>query len=87
MPELENIQDFLKSIPDFERTATRIALSSVKPRELASLRDCIPSLNVLTENIQKLAAPLLANTAEKLPLPQSLYDLLDKSIKVMVSHL
>lgn len=81
MPELENIQDFLKSIPDFERTATRIALSSVKPRELASLRDCIPSLNVLTENIQKLAAPLLANTAEKLPLPQSLYDLLDKSIK------
>ena len=47
MEKLENINEFLKSIPDFERTATRIALGSVKPRELAALRDALPSLNVI----------------------------------------
>ena len=73
MEKLENINEFLKSIPDFERTATRIALGSVKPRELAALRDALPSLNVIAENLSDLDSELLKETAEELPLPEELY--------------
>ena len=78
MEKLENINEFLKSIPDFERTATRIALGSVKPRELAALRDALPSLNVIAENLSDLDSELLKETAEELPLPEELYQLLSK---------
>ena len=75
MEKLENINEFLKGIPDFERTATRIALGSVKPRELAALRDALPSLNVIAENLSDLDSELLKETAEELPLPEELYQL------------
>lgn len=81
MEKLENINEFLKSIPDFERTATRIALGSVKPRELAALRDALPSLNVIAENLSDLDSELLKETAEELPLPEELYQLLCASLK------
>ncbi|GAA4408086.1 DNA mismatch repair protein MutS [Advenella faeciporci] len=41
---LEKINQLLKSFPDLERIATRIALQSVRPRELASLRDALARL-------------------------------------------
>ena len=81
MEKLENINEFLKGIPDFERTATRIALGSVKPRELAALRDALPSLNVIAENLSDLDSELLKETAEELPLPEELYQLLCASLK------
>ena len=80
MEKLENINEFLKSIPDFERTATRIALGSVKPRELAALRDALPSLNVIAENLSDLDSELLKETAEELPHPQQIYEYLCASL-------
>jgi len=41
----------LKSIPDIERISARIALKSVRPRELDSLRDALVSLPALTQQI------------------------------------
>lgn len=80
MSQLENITEFLRGIPDFERTATRIALGSVKPRELAALRDALPSLNVLADNLIVLESALLKETASEIPLPQALYELLKATI-------
>ncbi len=41
---LDILRGSLKRIPDLERIATRISLRSVRPRELASLRDCLQQL-------------------------------------------
>lgn len=38
---LDNLRTELNAFPDLERIATRIALRSVRPRELASLRDAL----------------------------------------------
>ncbi|NLY64558.1 MAG: DNA mismatch repair protein MutS [Alcaligenaceae bacterium] len=52
---LEKINTLLNTMPDIERIATRIALQSVRPRELASLRDAMalqPELHqLLSEHI------------------------------------
>lgn len=49
---LDILRRNLKRLPDLERIATRLWLRSVRPRELASLRDC---LQQLPELIQLLA--------------------------------
>lgn len=41
---LESLRAALNALPDLERIATRIALLSVRPRELASLRDALGAL-------------------------------------------
>lgn len=41
----------LKSMPDIERIAARIALRSVRPRELDSLRDALVSLPALAQEV------------------------------------
>ncbi|NLC36411.1 MAG: DNA mismatch repair protein MutS, partial [Alcaligenaceae bacterium] len=38
---LDTLRNGLKRMPDLERIATRLWLRSVRPRELASLRDCL----------------------------------------------
>ncbi|WP_397473785.1 DNA mismatch repair protein MutS [Pusillimonas sp.] len=48
---LETLQDTLHRYPDIERISTRIALRSVRPRELASLRDALALLPFLREHI------------------------------------
>ena len=37
----------LRAVSDIERIATRVALGSVRPRELAGLRDTLASLPVI----------------------------------------
>lgn len=44
----QNLFTVLDAMVDFERLATRIALASVKPRELAALRDSLEHLPALT---------------------------------------
>ena len=41
---LDTLQEKLRLFPDIERIATRVALKSVRPRELASLRDALAEL-------------------------------------------
>ena len=51
---LEQLRSQLGVWPDLERMASRIALRSVKPRELASLRDALASLPQLHQQIQQI---------------------------------
>lgn len=48
---LESLRTALNVLPDLERIATRIALLSVRPRELTSLRDALGALPQLQELI------------------------------------
>jgi DNA mismatch repair protein MutS len=52
----------LASVPDLDRIASRIALRSARPRELAALRDCAPAL----AQAAQLAAELPAASAREL---------------------
>lgn len=53
---LDMLQDMLRPFPDLERIATRVALKSVRPRELASLRDALVGLPKLNEPLSLLQA-------------------------------
>lgn len=62
-PLAEEIADAMKSLPDLERIASRIALGSVRPRELAGLRDSLPQLRSLASALEKAASPALKEAA------------------------
>jgi len=74
-----NVQKTLKRFSDVERITARLALKSVRPRELAGLRD---SLKLLPELRQALpdATPLLKELIEDLATPPEALELLEKSI-------
>jgi len=59
----------LSAVPDLDRIASRIALQSARPRELAALRDCAPALAQAARLTRGLAAPGAAALAERLELP------------------
>lgn len=74
---LDSLHHSLSQYPDLERIATRIALASVRPRELASLRDAISALPALQKQLIDIA-PSVAST--DLDLPAALTQLLQKAI-------
>jgi len=49
---LSPLQERLRALPDIERIAARLALRSVRPRELASLRDALLTLPLLSQLLQ-----------------------------------
>lgn len=75
-------EKFLKSTPDIERIATRIALSSVRPKELAALRDTLSSLPQLNQIIYEHFSdtPAILKLQEALNLAPQLADLLQRAI-------
>ena len=74
---LQDLQQKLSQYPDLERIATRIALASVRPRELASLRDAIATLPTLHQLLISIAPQLACS---ELHLPTELTELLQKAI-------
>ena len=48
------LSTLLRTLPDLERIATRIALRTVRPRELAALRDAVPALAQVRAQIAAL---------------------------------
>lgn len=52
---LETLRDALNAFPDIERIAARVALRSVRPRELASLRDALAALPALHASLTPLS--------------------------------
>jgi len=63
-------QAHLTQIADLERIASRVALGSVRPRELAAIRDAAPALTALAELLpHDDAAQLWARYQSALPLP------------------
>ncbi|MDY3330328.1 MAG: DNA mismatch repair protein MutS [Pelistega sp.] len=67
---IDTALEHLKAYPDIERISTRIALLSVRPRELASLRDALQQLPAFAQFVQvelgadsELLHPLCATDA------------------------
>jgi DNA mismatch repair protein MutS len=78
---LDDVRSLLKKVPDIERTASRIALRSARPKELAALRDALPVLDTLAEMAGKLPGAASTRFAREIPLDSSLHDLLAAAIK------
>ncbi|WP_454691234.1 DNA mismatch repair protein MutS [Achromobacter aloeverae] len=78
---LETLRDALHRYPDLERVSTRVALRSVRPRELASLRDALAALPTLRDAVQPLTrSPRLAELAARLDLDPAIAHLLREAI-------
>src|SRR4030095_12808760 len=74
----ETLRATLHGLPDLERIATRITLRSVRPRELASLRDALPAIARGVERLGAPAAQLLAELQSNCRVPRHLSVLLKR---------
>ncbi|HEX6268121.1 MAG TPA: DNA mismatch repair protein MutS [Burkholderiales bacterium] len=74
------VQSILKRASDVERITARLALKSVRPRELSGLRDTLKLLPEVVSALPELSA-LLAQMREDLAIPQPCLELLSKAIK------
>jgi DNA mismatch repair protein MutS len=91
-PLLQALRTELNKLPDLERIAARIALLSVRPRELASLRDALSALPAVQQQVLSALAPSqssepVANStprlqalAQALTPPEGLQELLTHAI-------
>ncbi|VFR27316.1 DNA mismatch repair protein MutS [plant metagenome] len=80
-PLLESLRTALHKLPDIERIAARVALRSVRPRELAALRDALgalPGVRALLDG--EAPAPRLAELAQSLDCDAALGALLARAI-------
>jgi DNA mismatch repair protein MutS len=59
----------LAHVPDLDRIASRIALQSARPRELAALRDCAAALSRVARIASGLGAPEAAALGARIGLP------------------
>ncbi len=65
---------------DVERITARIALASVRPRELSALRDTLARLPALVEILATLSTPRLSALAEDLARDPGIADLLGRAV-------
>ena len=76
--------DFLKSclsaLPDVERIGSRIALGTVRPKELAALRDALPAVEKLAAEAARRPEDWFSGSARSLLLPPELRTLLEAAI-------
>ncbi|MFJ1302048.1 DNA mismatch repair protein MutS [Pseudomonadota bacterium AL_CKDN230030165-1A_HGKHYDSX7] len=78
---LESLRGALQVFPDIERIAARLALRSVRPRELASLRDALATLPQLHALLAPAAdAARVTALAGHLALDPAIADLLQRAI-------
>lgn len=70
------LQASLAKMPDIERISSRIALATVKPRELAALRDSLPKLPLVQKQLQAVENIYLNSLSEALNIPAELPALL-----------
>ncbi|NYT65903.1 DNA mismatch repair protein MutS [Alcaligenaceae bacterium] len=81
-PPLQTLRNLLKAYPDLERIATRIALQSVRPRELASLREALLLLPELCQHLQQFvgAEPIFTKYIQQINIDSAAARLLDAAI-------
>lgn len=77
---LESLKEHFKTLPDLERLATRIALKSIRPKELAALRDALPHLALIVANARVIDDPFLADRLAALVIDPALYEKLDAAL-------
>ena len=82
MEHFAEIHKALRGFSDVERISARVALKSVRPRELAGLRDSLRLLPGLTQSLNRGQAPiLLQQLAADLAVPADGLSLLTRSIQ------
>jgi DNA mismatch repair protein MutS len=74
------VQSILRRASDVERITARLALKSVRPRELAGLRETLRLLPELASTLPDLS-PLLVQMRADLATPQPCLELLSKAIR------
>ena len=74
------VQSVLRQVADVERITARLALKSVRPRELAGLRDTLKLLPALVDALPGLS-PLLLKLKGDLATPPDCLDLLSKGLQ------
>ncbi|HHU94383.1 MAG TPA: DNA mismatch repair protein MutS [Alcaligenaceae bacterium] len=79
---LQQLAQQLNPFPDLERIATRIALASVRPRELASLRDALHNLPQLIQLLSELNQSQLDSLIQDLAMDPAAIELLQRAITV-----
>jgi DNA mismatch repair protein MutS len=80
------IAEGLRHVPDLDRIAARIALKSVRPRELAALRDALPRLDTLRAGLAALDAPLARELLGAMALPAELHAELARTLLAEPAH-
>ena len=76
----ERLHSCLRHVPDLDRIAARIALASVRPRELAALRDAAPQLAALAALLAPVDTPQAAAWRERCLLPEEIADELARAL-------
>ena len=80
-PLLDALRSALKGLPDLERMATRMALQSIRPKELASLREALHGLPQVTALLDTFAeSSLLDSSRQALNLDPELVALLERAV-------
>jgi DNA mismatch repair protein MutS len=75
-----SLQASLRNVPDLDRIGARIALASVRPRELAALRDAGPQLAAMASLLAPVDVPGAADWRERCLLPQPIADELRRAL-------
>ncbi len=70
--QLPALRALLAPLPDLDRIGSRVALGTVRPRELAALRDALPCLEQLATLVDALPAASAPALAPPLRLPPAL---------------
>ncbi|MGZ8216628.1 DNA mismatch repair protein MutS [Methylomagnum sp.] len=74
------VRELLRTVGDIERIASRIALKSARPRDLATLRLSLAGLPAIHAALNNLEAPRLIALREKIREQPDLLDLLQRAI-------
>lgn len=79
---LQDLRGQLKMVADIERIASRIALKTVRPRDLASLRDSLSTLPLMAHILKDISqsSPLVATVMKDLLIEQNVNALLERAI-------
>ena len=81
-----SLRDALRGLPDLERIGTRITLGSVRPRELAALRDALPAVARLAESLATAEASRLLDLRQPCSLPAALVSTLRTALHAEPAH-
>ena len=74
------LRPYLSAVNDIERIASRIALLTVRPKELAALRDSLNQLNAISQILATVDDSLLHILRDALNTPEALITLLHHAI-------
>jgi DNA mismatch repair protein MutS len=76
----DRVQAPLRQVPDLDRIAARIALGTVRPRELAALRDAAAPLAALADLLAAVDTPQAAAWRAAARLPSAIADELSRAL-------